>query len=136
MATQDEEIHNNSQICWIYNEELNTDKVRDHCHITGAAHNQFNLKLKISKKLPIIFHNLEGYNEHIIFKEWNNFEDDIEVIPKTMEKYMSIIVNRTITFIDSNEFYKGALNTLASNLEDNDFKYLMLEFPLDKLEIL
>ena len=140
MATQDEEIHNNSQICWICNEELNTDKVRDHCHITGkfrgAAHNQCNLKLKIPKKLLIIFHSLEGYDEHIIFKELNNFDVGIGVIPKTIEKYMSIIVNRTITFIDSNEFYKGALDTLASNLEDNDFKYLMLEFPLDKLEIL
>ena len=43
MTTQDEEIYNNPQICWICNEELNTDKVRDHCHITGkfrgAAHN-------------------------------------------------------------------------------------------------
>ena len=140
MATQDEEIHNNSQICWICNEELNTDKVRDHCDITGkfrgAAHNQCNLKLKIPKKLLIIFHSLEGYDEHIIFKELNNFDVGIGVIPKTIEKYMSIIVNRTITFIDSNEFYKGALDTLASNLEDNDFKYLMSEFPTDKLEIL
>ena len=140
MTTQDEEIYNNSQICWICNEELNTDKVRDHCHITGkfrgAAHNQCNLKLKIPKKLLIIFHSLEGYDEHIIFKELNNFDVGNGVIPKTIEKYMSIIVNRTITFIDSNEFYKGALDTLASNLEDNDFKYLMSEFPLDKLEIL
>ena len=60
----------------------------------------------------------------------------IDVIPKTIEKYMSIIVNRNITFIDSNEFYKGTLNTLASNLDDKDFKYLMSEFPIDKLEIL
>ena len=49
---------------------------------------------------------------------------------------MSIIVNRNITFIDSNEFYKGALDSLASNLEDDDFKYLMSEFLIDKLEIL
>ena len=141
MTTQDEEIYNNSQICWICNEELNTDKVRDHCRITGkfrgAAHNQCNLKLKIPKKLPIIFHNLEGYDGHIIFKELNNFDVTIDVIPKTIEKYMSIIVNRNITFIDSNEFYyKGALDILASNLEDDDFKYLMSEFPADKLEIL
>ena len=60
----------------------------------------------------------------------------IDVIPKTIEKYMSIIVNRNITFIGSNEFYKGTLDTLASNLEDNDFKYLVLEFPINKLEIL
>ena len=140
MTNQDEEIYNNPQICWICNEELNTDKVRDHCHITGkfrgAAHNQCNLKLKIPKKLAIIFHNLEGYDGHIIFKELNNFDVTIDVIPKTIEKYMSIIVNRNITFIDSNEFYKGTLNTLASNLDDKDFKYLMSEFPIDKLEIL
>ena len=140
MTTQDEEIYNNSQICWICNEELNTDKVRDHCHITGkfrgAAHIQCNLKFKIPKKLPIIFHNLEGYDGHIIFKELNNFDVTIDVIPKTIEKYMSIVVNRNITFIDSTEFYKGTLDTLASNLDDKNFKYLMLEFNPDKLEIL
>ena len=49
---------------------------------------------------------------------------------------MSIIVNRNITFIDSLQFIKASLDTLTSNLEDNDFKYLMSEFPSDKLEIL
>ena len=140
MTTQDEEIYNNSQICWICNEELNTDKVRDHCHITGkfrgSAHNQCNLKLKIPKKLPIIFHNLQGYDGHIIFKELNNFDVDIKVIPKTIEKYMSIIVNKNTIFIDSFQFIKALLDTLALNLEDNDFKCLMSEFPIDKLEIL
>ena len=97
----------------------------------------YNLKLKIPKKLPILFHNLEVHDGHIIFKELNNFDVTIDLIPKTIEKYMSIIVNRNITFIDSNEFYyKGALDILASNLEDDDFKYLMSEFPADKLEIL
>ena len=57
----------------------------------------------------------------------------ITVISKTIEKYMSIIVNRNITFIDSNEFYKCSLETLASNLDDKDFKYLMAEFNPDKL---
>ena len=136
MTTQDEEIYNNSQICWIRREDLNTDKGKDHCHIAGkfrgASHNQCDLKLKIPKKLTIIFHNLEGYDGHIIFKELNNFNATIDVISKTIEKYMSIIVNRNITFIDSNEFYKCSLETLASNLDDKDFKYLMAEFSPDK----
>ena len=93
-------------------------------------------KIKDTKKLPIIFHNLGGYDGHIIFKEVNNFDVTLDVIPKTIEKYMSIILNRTITFIDSNEFHKGTLDTLASNLDDNDFKYLISEFSPDKLEIL
>ena len=28
-------LYNNSYICWINKQELNTDKVRDHCHVTG-----------------------------------------------------------------------------------------------------
>ena len=49
---------------------------------------------------------------------------------------MSIIVNRHITFIDSLQFYNSSLDTLASNLEDEDFKNLTSEFGIDKLEIL
>ena len=117
MTPQDEEIYNNSPICWICNEELNTDKLRDHCHITskfrGAAHNQCNLKLKIPKKLPIIFHDLQGYGRHIIFKELNNFDVAIDVIHKTTENYMSIIFNKNITLIDSNKFYKGTLENFS-----------------------
>ena len=71
-----------------------------------------------------------------IFKELNNFDVDISVIPKGIDKYMSIIVNRYITFIDSLQFYNSSLDTLPSNLEDNDFKYLVSEFGIDKLEIL
>ena len=47
MTSEDEEIYNNSQICWICKQELNMDKVRDHCHVTskfrGAAHNKCNI---------------------------------------------------------------------------------------------
>ena len=49
---------------------------------------------------------------------------------------MSIIVNRNIVFLDSNQFYKGKLDNHASNLEDKDFKHLISEFSKDKLEIL
>ena len=116
------------------------DKVRDHCHVTGkfrgAAHNKCNINLRLPRKLPIIFHNLQGYDGHIIFKGLNNFNVDIAVIPKGIDKYMSITVNRHITFIDSLQFYNGSLDTLASNLNNEDFKHLTLEFGIDKLEIL
>ena len=49
---------------------------------------------------------------------------------------MNIIVNRHITFIDSIQFYNGSLDTLALNLNNEDFKYLTSEFGIDKLEIL
>ena len=37
-------------------------KVRDHCHITGkyrgVAHQSCNLNLRLTKKIPVVFHNL------------------------------------------------------------------------------
>ena len=81
------------------------DKVRYHCYVTGkfrgAAHNKCNINLRLRRKLTISFYNLQGYEEHIIFKELNNFDVDIAVIPKGIDKYISVIVNRHITFIDS-----------------------------------
>ena len=111
-------------------------------------HNKCNINVRLPRKLTIIFTiiftiftiiillYLQGYDGHIIFKEWNKFNVDIDVIPKGIDKYMSIIVNRHITFIDSLQFYNGSLDTLASNLKDEDFKHLTSEFGIDKLEIL
>ena len=140
MSEEDENNYQNSQNCWICNQKIIKDKVRDHCHITGkfrgSAHKECNSKLRIPRKLPIIFHNLEGYDGHIIFKELNNFKDiDMRVIPKLSEKYTSIIINRSIIFLDSLQFYKASLDNLAGNLQDCDFKHLLSEFPSDRLDI-
>ena len=59
MTNKDEEIYHNSHICWICKQELNTDKVRDHCHVTdkfrGAAHNKCNINLRLSKNYQLFF---------------------------------------------------------------------------------
>ena len=77
------------------------DKVGDHCHVTGkfrgAVHNKCNINLRLLRKLSIIFHNLQGYDGHKIFKDLNNFNVDISVIPEGIDKYMSIIVNSHVT---------------------------------------
>ena len=51
-------------------------RVRDHCHITGkfrgSAHQVCNLKLQIKPetiKIPVIFHNLRGYDSHFIMQQ-------------------------------------------------------------------
>ena len=143
MTIEDEENHQNSQNCWICNQKIinNKDKVRDHCHITGKyrgpAHKESNSILRIPRKIPIIFLNLEGYDGHLIFRELNNFEDiDVQVIPKTDKRYMSIIVNRNIISLDSLQFLRASLDNLAGNLEDEDFKHLLSEFSEDKLKLL
>ena len=54
MTNEDEEIYNNSRLCWVCKEELNTDKVRDYSTITrkfrGASHSKCNKILGIPKK--------------------------------------------------------------------------------------
>ena len=63
------------------------DKVRDHCHLTGkfrgAAHKSCNLNFKLTKKVPVMFHNLRAYGSHLIFNELNKFDVKINVIPNT-----------------------------------------------------
>ena len=82
-----------SNICWICNKlfEIGDEKVRDHCHISGqyrgAAHWSCNITLKITKKVPVIFHNLKGYDSHLIFKELSRFNGlKISVIPNGLKK--------------------------------------------------
>ena len=58
------------------------------------------------------------------------------MIPKTDERYTSFIVNNNFIFLDSLQFLKTLLDSLAGNLKDDDFKHLLSEFLKDKLELL
>ena len=67
----------------------------------------------------------------------NNFNNiDIQVIPKTIERYKSIIINRNVIFLDSLHFCKEKFDKLASNLNNEDFNHLLSEFPPNKLGII
>ena len=126
MSTQEEEQFERSEICWICGRLIENDKVRDHCHITGnyrgAAHWNCSINLKISKKLPVIFHNLRGYDSHLIFKELSKLNCSTDVIPNGLEKYMSFTLNKNIVFTHSMSFMNSSLDKLVKNL--NGFKYL------------
>ena len=63
----------------------------------------------MTKKVPVKFHNLEGYDSHLIFKELSKFNVKIRVIPNGLEKYMAFTINRNIIFIDSIQFMKSSL---------------------------
>lgn len=71
----DEEEFQKADKCHICVKEYNkTDvRVRDHCHLTGqyrgSAHQDCNLNFRITDKIPVIFHNLRGYDSHFIRQE-------------------------------------------------------------------
>ena len=54
--------------------------------VKGAAHWNCNLNLQSTKKVPVIFHNLRGYDSHSIFHELKKFDVSIDVIPKRIKK--------------------------------------------------
>ena len=77
---------------WICKKIIDNDeeKVRDHCHVTdkfrGTAHWNCNINLQLTKKVPVIFHNLRGYDSHLIFHEINKFDVKTDVISHGLEK--------------------------------------------------
>ena len=81
MSMQDKLSYNNSTLCHIYNEELGKDRVRDHCHLCGkyrcAAHEVCNLEYKVRKFVPVLFHNLSGYDSQLFIKALGYSEGNI-----------------------------------------------------------
>ena len=101
MSVEEKKRFEQSNICWICNElfVVSDEKVRDHCHVSGkyrgAAHLRCNITLKITKKVPVIFHNLKGYDSHLIFKELSRFNGlKTSVIPNGLEKNMAFTINK------------------------------------------
>ena len=72
----------------------NDIKVKDHCYLTGkyrgAAHEICNLKYKEPSFIPVVFHNLSGYDAHLFIKELGVSSGEINCIANTEEKYISL----------------------------------------------
>ena len=112
MTEVDEQHFKTMDGCHICGEKY-TDKdvhVRDHYDITGkfrgSAHQECNLKLRIKPEnlnIPIIFHNLRGYDSHFIMQRIGEIANkhgytnkkgekqglNINAISNNMEKYMA-----------------------------------------------
>ena len=73
MSEEEQYLFQQSNSCWICKKIINDnyEKVRDHCHITSkfrdAAHWDCNLNFQLTKRIPVIFHKLKGYDSHLIF---------------------------------------------------------------------
>ena len=105
MSAEEEERFQLSNICWICNKlfDVADNKARDHCHVSekyrGAAHWSCNVNFAMTEKIPVIFHNLEGYDCHLIFKELSKFNVKITILPTGLEKYMAFTINRNIILL-------------------------------------
>ncbi|CAH3194263.1 unnamed protein product [Porites evermanni] len=143
LTKAEQKSFNEAETCLICKEELLADKIRDHCHFTGkyrgAAHNSCNLQCRKPMILPVIFHNLQGYDAHLFIKQLACLPGELNCIPSTEEKYISfskkikvdeyksrrtgetIPLYFEIRFIDSFKFLQTSLANLVSNLQPDDF---------------
>jgi len=150
MTKQDNINFKNATSCYICNEELNEKipklkKVKDHDHKTGkyigAAHACCNINYFSNRYLPVVFHNLRGYDGHLIIKEAHALGiPNIGAIPNSNEKLMSLNIG-PLKFIDSFQFMASSIEQLTLNLYQpggDKYKYfnsMKKEFPehMDKL---
>ena len=162
LTPEKDETFRDASRCHICEQSLDCRiRVRDHYHLTGrfhgAAHEECNLHYQDLRIIPIIFHNLNAYDSHLIIKQILTCVDGrIDLLPLTMERYVSFtkhIVSSKLTrrFIDSFRFMASSLEKLASyldpdkktivkrgfaHLDEGRFKLLMKKavFPYDYLE--
>ena len=155
VMTEDDEIHfklmDKCQICG----GKYTDKdvcVRDHCHITvkfrGSAYQECKLKLRIKPenlKIPVIFHNLRGYDSHFIMQQIGKIANayaykdkplTINAIPNNKEKYMAFMLGNHLMFINCFQFMSSSLDKLVNNLPKDDLIYTSQVFKGKKLDLM
>ena len=156
----------NATKCWICKGEFDDtpdvkgyrkgEKVKDHCHYTGrfrgAAHNCCNLNHKKPKFIPVVFHNLSGYDSHLFIKNLGFTNGTIDCIANNEEKYISFTKNTVvgsytddkgkdkpikhkIRFIDSFKFMSTSLESLVNNLPDDAFNILERYYKGEKLSL-
>jgi len=125
--------------CYLCNDRVpraGVPKVRDHDHTKekdnyrGAACMGCNLNLKKRDFIPTFFHNLSGYDGHLIMSEIGYLSDgsDLTAIPKTKEKYISFTWGK-LRFLDSFNFLSSSLDKLARDLKPEEMKILTSMFP-------
>ena len=95
IMSEEEKHFQLSNSCWFCKKLIDNDeeKIKDHCHVTGkskgAAHWDCNINFQLTKKVHVIFHNLRGYDSHLIFNELDKFDVKTSVIPNGFEKHMA-----------------------------------------------
>ena len=110
----------------------------------GTAHRSCISKTWINPKklkVPIIFHNLKGYDSHFIMQEIGKFVEkqkqmSINVIPNNMKKYMAFMLGEHMVFIDSFQFMSQSLDRLVGNLWKDSMKYTSEVFRDRQLELM
>lgn len=143
--TEDElQLHDNAITCYICNNVFTKDngKVRDHDHLTGKyrgpACNSCNINFKLPRFIPVLLHNLSGYDSHFIIPELGRDSGSIDVLATSMEKFISFskkVGKMKLRFLDSFRFMPSSLMKLTENLRRQDLIETTKIVPNDKMDL-
>lgn len=138
LSQEEKNAFNEATFCHIcegkFKQNFSDVRVRDHCHLSGnyrgAAHQYCNLNYQISRTIPLVMHNLSGYDSHLLIRKLGcnkTIPGEIKIIPHNTENYISFIKTMNLSgekfmndikikFIDSMRFMLASLDSLASSL--------------------
>ena len=93
-----------------------------------VQHQKCNINYFNNRFVPVVFHNLRGYDSHFIIKKAYDISNKLnnpkfDVIPNSSEKFMSFNIGN-LKFIDSLQFMASSLEKLVENLYEKDDKYM------------
>ncbi len=131
--TENEMIeHESTEYCYLCKEkfsdiDVDLKKVYDHCHLTGkyrgAAHQSCNLRYKMPKKIPLIFHNLKNYDSHFIIGSISNKNFiNCDIIAQSLEKFIAFTLD-SVQVLDSFQFLPASLSELVDNLRKSNYDF-------------
>ena len=105
----------------------------------SAAHNDCSINYKFTGRIPVIFHNLRGYDSHHIIQTIGKVQGkQLKCIPNNMEEYITFSLG-CMDFIDSFQFMSSSLEKLIENLAKEGpktFMHMMTYFDDDKITLL
>lgn len=133
-----------SNVCFICEKPfaLSEQRHRDHCHFTGkfrgVAHARCNLNFQETRTIPVIMHNLSGYDSHLFIKQLAlKITGDVTIIPLNAEEYISFTktvetstprkTKIKLKFLDSFRFMAESLSKLSSTIPRSEKRILYAE---------
>ena len=133
--------YRNAKKCYICDEEFSADQDdknraenRDHNHLDGLYIGPACARCNLSRKykqatrpkknkpatyeIPIFFHNLRGYDSHILLEHFPELtsKDRVNCIATNFEQFLTFSY-RGLKFVYSYQFLKASLSVLAENLK-------------------
>ena len=82
MTEEDKEGFGNINTCRFCEKDIESDEIRDHCHLTGnyrgLAHNTCNIYVTQQQTniIPFVFHNFSNYDCRMFFEKLVDLEND------------------------------------------------------------